>query len=81
MNGSDRALAVLSEWLTAHGVAGAAETDAWTLTEYRGVFVAAPSGGRRSNTLYVIGDGVVRPCAASSGSLDEVCDEVLAAGS
>jgi hypothetical protein len=80
VNGQDRALEVLGEWLTAHGGVGAAEEGAWSLTEYRGVFVAAPSGGRRSNTLYVIGNGVVRPCAASNGSLDDVCDEVLAAG-
>ncbi|MBO1741401.1 hypothetical protein [Leifsonia sp. TF02-11] len=80
MNGRESALEALGEWLRANGGVGATDEAAWNLTEYRGVFVAAPAGGRRSNTVYVIGNGVVRPCITSSGSLDDVCDEVIAAG-
>ena len=72
----DSPMNVLNRWLADHGANRPTDESEWILTEYRGVMVAAAGGGRRSNTLYVISGDVVRPCPASSDSLDVVCDEV-----
>lgn len=60
MNDRFQALAVLNVWLSDQGNDTSASTEeSWNISEYRDAYLFSPSGGRRSNVLYlVLGDSV-----------------------
>ena len=73
MSQRDEALATLNAWLARRdqNISSSYEA-AWAIAEYRDAFVFSPSGGRRSNLLYVVRGTRVMSFSPATATLDEV---------
>lgn len=81
MSTPEQALGAFNAWLAEHGLRASTSTGSdWTITAYRDAFVFSPSGGRRSNRLYVVRGSEVQPFSPAVTSLDEAYAEVKARG-
>jgi hypothetical protein len=69
---SEQALAVLDAWLEQRGMSSRTSTgDAWDVAPYRAGFVFSPTGGARSNVLYLVVDDVVTAFSPSTTSIED----------
>ncbi len=72
-----RALATLNSWLAMRGYDTSSSTDgAWNISPYRDGFVFSPSGGARSNLLYLVLGDAVGAFSPATTSIDEAYTEI-----
>lgn len=74
-------LTTLNDWLSTRGnhVHGST-ADAWNITPYRDGFVVSPSGGARSNVLYLVRGDAVTTFSPATTTLAAAYDALLAPG-
>jgi len=65
------AIAVLARWLSQHGAAADAGEDGWQVSAFEDCFLLTPSGGRRSNQLYLVRGQSVVAFSPATMSLDD----------
>lgn len=77
MTTPEEALGTLNAWLAEHGQgASTFGQNDWAISAYREAFLFSPSGGRRSNRLYLVRGIEVTPFSPATTSLDEAYAEL-----